>query len=59
MYENLSDEDKVLYAIGFVARGTPMPAVLSQFLKSNGLYELITEPQEIVDDGHTDQRPSG
>lgn len=59
MYEDLSDEDKVLHAISFVARGTTMPAVLMQFLKDNGLYELITEPQEIVIDGHTDQRPSG
>jgi hypothetical protein len=59
MYEDLSDEDKVLYAISFVARGTQMPAVLMQFLKDNGLYELITEPQEILDDGHSDKGPSG
>lgn len=54
-YEDLSDEDKVLQAIEFVARGASMPAVLVEFLKSIGLHELITAPQEITDDRHNDQ----
>lgn len=57
-YEDLSDEDKLLQAIGFVARGASMPVVLVDFLRSIDLYELITAPQEIKDDGHIDQRDS-
>lgn len=48
MYEELSDEDKVLTAIEFVARGMEIPKPLADFLKSHGnLYELIVNPQEL------------
>ena len=49
MYEDLSDEDKVLVAIEFVARGQHIPAALTDFLKEEGLYELIMNPQEHYD----------
>lgn len=50
-YEDLSDEDKILTAIGFVARGSVMPYQLRQFLEANGLYDLITNPtQETVNE---------
>jgi hypothetical protein len=50
MYADLSPEDKVLTAIEFVARGTELPLPLAQFLRDEGLYELITQPQEDADD---------
>jgi len=50
MYDDLSGEDKVLNAIGFVARGMEIPQVLKDFLIEEGLYELIVNPQE-TDDG--------
>lgn len=40
-YETLADEDKVLAAIEFVAQGQPLPDVLVNFLKAEGLYNLI------------------
>lgn len=43
-YEDLSDEDKILTSIGFVASGTPLPATLRDFLKTEGLYEAIVAP---------------
>lgn len=43
-YEDLSDEDKVLTSIGFVASGTPLPAALRDFLKKEELYEAIVAP---------------
>lgn len=49
MYEDLSEEDKVLTAIGFVARGMDIPPVLKEFLIQEDLYELIVNPQEIAD----------
>jgi len=49
MYEDLSGEDKVLTAIGFVARGMDLPPVLKDFLIEEDLYELIVNPQEITD----------
>lgn len=58
-YEDLSDEDKLLQAISFVARGASMPAVLVEFLKSIGLYELITAPQENMNDRHLNQGDTG
>lgn len=48
-YENLSDEDKIITAIGFVARGVTMPEHLKQFLESENLYTAITQPMEIDD----------
>ena len=49
MYEDQSGEDKVLTAIGFVARGMEVPPVLKEFLIEEDLYELIVNPQEIQD----------
>ncbi len=46
-YEHLSDEDKVMEAIRFVARGVTMPTQLKEFLVEQNLYELIVNPQEI------------
>ncbi|QOE32094.1 hypothetical protein CPT_Palo_035 [Rhizobium phage Palo] len=43
-YEHLSDEDKVLTAIEFVAQGAAIPPALRSFLEDTGLYELITNP---------------
>lgn len=48
-YENLSDEEKVIEAIGFVARGAVMPTVLKEFLESIKLYDLIANPVELND----------
>lgn len=46
-YQALSDEDKIIEAIRFVARGETIPTVLKQFLDKEGLYELIVNPQEL------------
>lgn len=57
-YEHLSDEDKVITAIGFVARGVTMPYQLREFLEKQNLYDLVTNPttMELPDvncEGHT------
>ncbi len=49
-YEHLSDEDKVSEAIRFVARGTSLPRQLEDFLRQEGIYELIVNPQELHDE---------
>lgn len=46
-YETLSDEDKIITAIGFVARGVELPVQLRQFLEEENLYEAITNPLEV------------
>lgn len=43
-YTDLSDDDKIMKAIEFVAIGQPLPTELADWLKDNGLYELITQP---------------
>lgn len=48
-YEHLSDDDKILEAIRFVARGETMPNVLKEFLDKENMYELIANPKELID----------
>lgn len=43
-HADLSDEDKIIEAISFVAVGQPLPEVLETFLRSVGLYEAIVNP---------------
>lgn len=43
-HADLSDEDKLMEAIKFVALGQPMPKALETFLRENKLYDLITSP---------------
>lgn len=43
-YQDLSDEAKISLAIEFVAIGQPIPEILADWLKENGLYDLITKP---------------
>lgn len=45
-YRDLSDEDKLAQAVMFVAVGTPLPAVIEQFLRDNELYDAIVNPDE-------------
>lgn len=52
-YDNMSDEDKIIKAVEFVARGVTIPYQLRRFLEDNGLYELVTNPTE-VDTLHDD-----
>ena len=49
-YESMSDEDKILKAFDFVARGVPIPTVIAEFLVREGLYESIIKPMEITHD---------
>lgn len=53
-YEHLSDEDKIITAIGFVARGVTIPHQLRDFLEGAGLFDLITKPEEVQDDRHSE-----
>lgn len=48
-YELLSDEDKIIQAFDFVARGVPLPNVIADFLKREGLLDAIMRPVEIKD----------
>lgn len=43
-YKDLSDDDKIMTAIEFVAIGKPLPTELAEWLKDNGLYDLILKP---------------
>lgn len=45
-YDDMADEDKVLLAIDFVARGVAIPVALSAFLEKEGLLEKIEAPTE-------------
>jgi hypothetical protein len=45
-YNDLTDEDKLEEAIKFVATGHPLPVALVEFLKAEGLYDLVVNPQE-------------
>lgn len=45
-YKDLSDEDKLSLAIGFVANDQPLPEALKEFLVASGMYELITKPMK-------------
>lgn len=58
-YEDLSDEDKVLTAIEFVARGAAMPYQLRTFLENEGLYDMIVQPQIIGELNEHSERHSG
>lgn len=61
-YELMSDEDKILQAFDFVARGVPIPNVIAQFLRDEGLYDAIINPVEVIDHGdnsRTDARYLG
>lgn len=49
-YQELSDEDKLAQAITFVAVGHPLPVVLADFLREQGLYDAIVQPGVIHDD---------
>lgn len=46
-YEDMSAEDKIITAIGFVARGVTIPTKLRSFLEEQGLYEAIINPAEV------------
>lgn len=46
-YETLSDEDKIITAIGFVARGVEIPTKLRHFLEEHNLLVAITNPLEV------------
>lgn len=48
-YEHLSDDDKVLEAIRFVAKGETIPNVLKEFLEQENMYDLIVNPKELID----------
>ncbi|WVH05408.1 hypothetical protein ZHAWSFBX_CDS_0049 [Agrobacterium phage Alfirin] len=43
-YKTLSDEDKIELSIQFVASQQPLPEELAEWLRDNGLYDLITKP---------------
>jgi len=43
-YDNLSDEEKLALAIEYRVYNTPMPTSIVQFLKAEGLYDLIMNP---------------
>lgn len=43
-HKDLSDEDKIIEAINFVALGQPLPEPIERFLKEAGLYESIVNP---------------
>ena len=58
-YDDLSDEDKVLTAIEFVARGAAMPVQLRTFLENEGLYNVIVQPQVIGELNEHSERHSG
>lgn len=45
-YTDLPDEEKVLLAIDFVARGNPIPEPLRDFLRGEGLLTKIEKPKE-------------
>ncbi|QIG73136.1 hypothetical protein EVC00_030 [Rhizobium phage RHph_N37] len=51
-YEHLSDDDKIVTAIEFVARGGPMPKQLETWLRDNSLYELIMNPIPNFEEDH-------
>lgn len=48
-YESMSEEDMILQAFDFVARGVPIPNRIAQFLKDEGLYDAINNPVELAD----------
>jgi len=43
-YTDLSDEDKLVCAINFVATGQPLPQVLIEFLREHNLFDAVTKP---------------
>lgn len=43
-YKDLSDEDKLAQAITFVAIDQPLPKPLEDFLREQGLYDVIVRP---------------
>lgn len=43
--ESLDDLGKLKYAIECMEQDVPLPVVISDFLVSHGLYELITKPK--------------
>jgi hypothetical protein len=43
-YKDLSDEDKLAQAITFVAIDQPRPKPLEDFLREQGLYDVIVRP---------------
>lgn len=47
LYNDLDDEAKIMQAINFVATGAPIPEALEEFLRANGLYEIIVKPGDI------------
>ncbi len=48
-YESMSEEDMILQAFDFVARGVPIPNRIAQFLREEGLYDAINNPVELAD----------
>lgn len=45
-YKELSDEEKIALSIDFVARSTPIPEPLRDFLRAEGLLTAIEAPGE-------------
>lgn len=43
----MSDEDKIEEAIRCVAVGISIPDPIKEFLREQGIYDLIVSPQEI------------
>jgi hypothetical protein len=43
--ENLSDEEKLSLAIEYQRHGAVMPEILRQFLRSQGLLDLVLNPK--------------
>lgn len=46
-YTDLTDEDKLEEAIKFVATGQPLPKPLEDWLRAEGLYDLVINPKEM------------
>lgn len=46
-YNELTELEKLLLVIDYVEREIPLPIELVQFLKTNRLYQAITNPKEI------------
>ena len=58
-YTDLSDEERITQAIGFVAIDHPIPTALAGWLKEVGLYDLIVSPGKEVYDNTSIEHPTG
>lgn len=57
-YHDLSDEDKLAQAITFVAIGQSIPKPLAEFLREQGLYDVIVQPG-VLDEHTKPVHPAG